>query len=151
MFGARMCPHVHFAMFKSRQICFMTPCFPANRLGTMAFLSDPRSLCLPFRPTGEAAVPGPARQKFVAICIRRRVLRLHTKDGAPMTPDLLRAIQLSCASAWLVEGRMPSDQWRRCKVIGLLGSAAAAWPLRAYGQCRFAEFSSCCAESLVAR
>jgi hypothetical protein len=67
-----------------------------------------------------------------------------------MTPDLLRAMQLSCASAWLVEGRMPSDQLRRCKVTGLLGGAAAAWPFRAHGQCRFAERPSYCAEALVA-
>src|SRR6202049_3214544 len=67
-----------------------------------------------------------------------------------MTPDLLRAIQLSCASAWLVEGRMPSDQLRRCKVIGLLGGAAAAWPFRAHAQGRCGECSSCCAQGLVA-
>ena len=67
-----------------------------------------------------------------------------------MTPDLLRAMQLSCASAWLVEGRMPSDQLRRCKVIGLLGGAAAGWPFRAHAQGRFAECSSCCAGALVA-
>jgi len=36
-----MCPHVHFPMFKSWQLCCMKPCFPQTAQETMALLSVP--------------------------------------------------------------------------------------------------------------
>jgi hypothetical protein len=60
-----MCPHIHFAMFKSRQLCFIKPCLPA--IGTMAFLSHSRSVHLPFPYDEGSGGTRAAGQKFALL------------------------------------------------------------------------------------
>jgi hypothetical protein len=77
-----MCPHIHFAMFKSRQLCFIKPCFlPSERW--RSFLTRAQSTSH-FRTTRGAAVPGPLGRN-----LRCYLPLVRTDASKPLTVVLM--------------------------------------------------------------